>query len=209
MEIVILLTLLVFFGIILVIMVRVDLSRGNRITARFADSLGLTYSPQTWTQQPRLTGRFEGMPIEIYTFLISSGRTQASYVVHKVHLPQGYAPSGIAIFHEGFLSKMGKFFGKEDVQTGITDIDDAFIIRGVTEDVARDFLNRPVVRETLLKLVYVDTSIRLENNALTIQRAGHIHHVELVELRLRMIVGQARALSGMEPFGQGEGPDGL
>ncbi|MFU8804449.1 MAG: hypothetical protein ACNA8W_11610 [Bradymonadaceae bacterium] len=178
---------------------RGSLARLNAEMGEFADQHDLTYVPAAFMKQPRLAGTYMGFEIEVLSVVRTSNRSQTFYVVHKARLPSGSTPVGLVMFHEGLLSQMGKVLGREDVQSGIVEIDEAFIIRGVSEDEAQAFLSRPGIRWVLMKLIETDKNMRLENNELLVETEGRFGDVPLVHDRLNMIVEYARILSSQAP----------
>ena len=62
------------------------------------------------------------------------------------------------IFFENLVSEIGKSLGAQDIQSGDADFDDRFVIKGNSEEKARDFLASPRLRQ----LIEEQPSIRFE-----------------------------------------------
>lgn len=56
-----------------------------------------------------------------------------------------------ALHEQGFIDELGKFFGMEDVELGVKDIDDAFIIKTNQPEEMKRLLSAPSIHPTLLK----------------------------------------------------------
>ncbi|MFC6997223.1 hypothetical protein [Rufibacter roseus] len=56
-----------------------------------------------------------------------------------------------ALHEQGFIDELGKFFGMEDVELGVKDIDDAFIIKTNQPEEMKRLLSDPAIHPTLLK----------------------------------------------------------
>ncbi len=53
-----------------------------------------------------------------------------------------------SIYHEGFINKVGKFFGMEDVITGYPEFDEALIVKTNDAEKVKTFFSDPTVRAT-------------------------------------------------------------
>jgi hypothetical protein len=171
----------------------------NEKMAEFAKRAGLNFQPGTWTKQPPLTGTYQGVEIEIYTEVRKQGKYSTTYLIHVAQLPVNLAPVGLVMVQEGLLSKVSKVLGREDIQTGYTYIDDAFIIRGADPGAVKEFIAPPHVRKTLLDLVRTDASLRLEHDALRIECVSNFIKIGLVRSRLEMLVKAVKQLEAAPP----------
>jgi hypothetical protein len=194
---------LVIFGLFcvgIVLLIQSMAQKTNEKMTEFAERTGLSFRPATWGEQGRLTGTYQGVEIEVYTEVRSHGKSSTTYLIHVAQLPVTLAPVGLVMFHEGLLSKVGKMLGREDIQSGYTYIDDAFIIRGADPHEVKQFLASPHVRRALLDLVKTDASLRLEHDALKIECIASFSKTDLVQSRLDMLVKAVNQLGAAPPL---------
>lgn len=118
-----------------------------------------------------LTGTLQGIPIEAKNETRGIGRNRTTFTVFTAELGDDLPP-GIEIFHEGLVSKVGKFLGGRDIEVGIADIDRRFIIRGSSAMAARNFLENPTVRKALVSLHDHCDSMHLKQRRLSLEFLG-------------------------------------
>jgi hypothetical protein len=81
----------------------------------------------------------------------SSGTT-TSYSVHvQLYFPEA-AELGLSIYKERFWSKVGKFFGAQDIQSGNAELDPMVMIKAKDEGRAKRMMEEPELQHALLDL---------------------------------------------------------
>jgi hypothetical protein len=69
--------------------------------------------------------------------------------------PEGFR---FTIYRKGFFSDLGKLFGMQDIELGISEFDEAFIIQGNDESKVRALFANPTIRQ----MIQAQPSIRLK-----------------------------------------------
>ncbi|MBA2661554.1 MAG: hypothetical protein H0U74_04620 [Bradymonadaceae bacterium] len=170
--------------------------KANTTGAALASRLGLTFTPARFFGQASLAGTYREVEIDVNE-VVRGGKHKQRWVVFKVRVPNQAAPPGLVLFREGLLAKAGKLFGTEDVQIGDPLVDEAFILRGVSVQIGRDFFSRPGVKDALLSLKEICPAMKLERNELFIEFRGSISEMSLLQAHIESIVECARTIAGL------------
>jgi DNA-directed RNA polymerase subunit RPC12/RpoP len=121
----------------------------TRSWGEFAAQAGLTIKPGGWFTNPTVTGNYKGNNVYLYTYTQGSGKNKTTYTSMVVYLPFT-AIAHIRITREGFLSKITKAFGAQDIQVGDPAFDAAYIIKSDTPACVPHLLT-PQVRGYMLQ----------------------------------------------------------
>lgn len=94
----------------------------------FAHHTGLHITPGSFFVHPSVTGLYARFHVDLRTVTRGSGQNSSTYTVMTVYLP---IQNGLIVsfYKEGFLSKLGKAIGTQDVQVGDHQFDEAFMIK--------------------------------------------------------------------------------
>jgi hypothetical protein len=95
--------------------------------------------------------------VTLDTFTVSTGQSHVTFTRMRAPYvnPDGFR---FAIYRKGFFSELGKTLGMQDLEVGIPDFDEAFIIKGNDENKVRALFGDPAVRE----LIAAQPEIHLE-----------------------------------------------
>src|SRR5262245_4406235 len=106
------------------------LSRRARDKAwrELAEGTGLTFEPGGFLGSPRVTGTYRGHALTLDTFTRGAGKTRRVYT-RIVLFVNNQDSAYLALYQESVFSKVGKFFGMQDIQVGDEDLDRKFIIK--------------------------------------------------------------------------------
>lgn len=94
----------------------------------FAHHRGLHLTPGSFFVHPSVTGVYARFHVDLRTVTRGSGDSSSTYTVMNINLP---VQNGLVVsfYKEGFLSKLGKAIGTQDVQVGDPMFDEAFMIK--------------------------------------------------------------------------------
>jgi hypothetical protein len=115
---------------------------------RFASEAGLSLEPGGWFRAPTVSGAYRGFSVYLYTYSQGSGKSKTTYTSMVVYLPVPNR-SHVRVTREGFLSKITKAFGAQDIQLGDPAFDAAYIIKSDTPEYVVDLLT-PQIRGAML-----------------------------------------------------------
>lgn len=110
-----------------------SLARRNRwrdTLSYLADSYGLRFSPGTFFKGSVAEGSVGEFGLKFDSYTVSTGKSSQVYT--RVVVSTGL-PKGLSLKKEGLFSGFKKVFTGSDVEVGIDDFDDAFLIDGARE----------------------------------------------------------------------------
>ncbi len=116
----------------------------------FAQQTGLSVTAGSWIQTPAVRGVYAGFNIWLRTESRGSGDSRTTYTVMTLQLPITNRLN-LRFYKEGFLSKIGKAMGTQDLQVGDPLFDDAFMIKGNSPPHVANLLS-PEVRQYALAM---------------------------------------------------------
>jgi hypothetical protein len=115
----------------------------------FARQAGLTLNYTGWRSSPSVTGSYKGHNVYLYTYTQGSGKNKTTYTSFIAYT--GIANRAqLRVSKEGFLSKIGKALGFQDIQVGDREFDEAFIVKSATPDLLPHILT-PQIRRTMVQ----------------------------------------------------------
>jgi hypothetical protein len=135
-----------------------------------ANDLGLTMSGGGMFSRPEIGGIYQGSQTRIYTYTTGSGKNRHTYTRISLYLARPLN-LGLRVYKEGFLSKIGKAIGTQDIQTGDEAFDAAVMIKGNDEMAVVDVLN-PEVRVALAGLLTMESGAQLDDSGVSVTLAG-------------------------------------
>lgn len=186
--------------------------RAGQAWSNFAYAHDLEYSPGGWLSRSGLAGEYRGEAVQVRTEKRGTGRNKKTYTVYSVELPST-VPMDLVLYDESLFSKLGKFFGGQDIEVGRPELDDAFIIRGGGVAEIREFLDRDSVAGALLEVYAVSSDLELEHRTLSIDHRGLARTSDQLKDHLEPIVrcakvlrnsGKANAIGTMDTYDGGE-----
>jgi len=139
-----------------------------KIWEKFAGEHGLNITPGFLFSFPKITGIYKSFDYTLQSVTEGDGDSSTTYTVITFELPQ---PSKytLHIYQEGFLSKIGKMLGSQDIQTGNRNFDDAFMIKSNTSCMLPELLTSALQRKMLYGPHLINISLsgnKLINKAL-------------------------------------------
>jgi len=123
-----------------------------------ASSMGLTLEPGSFFTSPRVTGTYRRHMLTLDTFSRGSSKSRTTYTRIVVFV-DNRANLYLALYEEGVFSKIGKFFGQEDVQIGEEEIDRRFIIKSRPETFAARLVTSINLRSKLLQARSINVEV--------------------------------------------------
>ena len=92
----------------------------------------VTPAKSIWKKpHPMVDGKINGRNFQLYMFTRGSGKNQVTYTAFKIDCSA--RGNTLALYPEGFFSKVGKFFGMQDIQMGDPFFDEKYIIKSNNE----------------------------------------------------------------------------
>jgi hypothetical protein len=142
---------------------------------------GLTLEANGWFTPLRVTGTYRGHALTLDTFTRGSGKSRTTYT-RLIVFVNNQANVYLALYQESVFSKMGKFFGMEDVQTGDEEVDRRFIVKSRPESFARSVFTSIGLREKLLQARVLN--VEVDGRELTFEQAGLLTEAEYLKFLL-------------------------
>ena len=153
-----------------------------------AETMGLKFDGQ------RITGRFEGVDLSVQIVVRGSGKNRQVYTVFVFALTN--LPRHLWIAAEGFLSKVTKLLGSQDVQLGLPELDPKLMVKGKDEDEVRAWAQHSQVTNSLKQLVRpAGGAWQIEADELRFEKSSAIADAQHVEAVIRQFVSIAAGLS--------------
>lgn len=147
-----------------------------------AEGAGLSYEGgRFFFSAPRVTGRYRGRQVTLDTFTRRTGDSRTTYT-RILMFVNNQANIYLAMYQESVFSKMGKFFGLQDVQIGDDEIDRRFVIKSKPETFAASLLSYINLRQRLLEARRLN--VEVDGREITFEQVGVIRDVE----RLRFLI---------------------
>jgi len=162
----------------------------NKIWSKFAKSKNLSKRKELGSADFALIGKNKGFPFRIEV-LTSEGvpkkigehevkRGQRTSKFTRVYINFPGIPKEIRLYREKLISKVGKIMGLQDIKTGDSEFDRAFIIKGKNENKVLSFLNSDR-RKVLLSAVKEMPGIELTDHGLFLQLQGQVNSLKELE----------------------------
>ena len=93
----------------------------------------------------KVVAQFDSWTVGLDTYTISTGKSSTTYT--RMWMP--FINQGdfrFKLYNAGFFSKVGKFFGMQDVEIGEEAFDDKYIVKANNEDLIRQLLSSEMLR---------------------------------------------------------------
>lgn len=156
-----------------------------------AESTGLTFEPGGFLGSPRVTGAYRGHSLTLDTFTRGAGKNQHVYT-RIVLFVNNQDNAYLALYRESVFSKIGKFFGMQDIQVGDEDLDRKFIIKSRPENFAASLLLIGNLRQQLLEAGAVN--IELDGRELHFEQLGVLTNQEYLRSLFDLLSDLAAAV---------------
>jgi len=185
---------LIFVGVIVLVVAIAYFRRQARQRAwsELADRTGLTFESDGWFGTSRVTGVYRGHQLTLDTFRRgSSGKNSTTYT-RIVLFVNNQSNLYLALYHEGVFSKIGKFFGMQDIQVGDIELDRRFIIKGKPEKAVVSVLTSGALPQKLLEARSVN--LEVDGRELHFEQVGVELKVDYLEFLFDLLSDLAEAV---------------
>ncbi len=168
----------IFAAVILVGMIVYAVVSGRAREAawrQIAADVGGDYIPGRLFRSSKVVAPIKQGALTLETYSVPSGDSSTTYTRLRAPL-QNPAGFQFTVFREGLIGKIDKALGMQDVEIGIAEFDDAFVVQSNDEGKVRALLSNARIRE----LVQVQRSIRLrltKKNELVFEEQGVLRDV--------------------------------
>lgn len=95
-----------------------------------------------------------------------------TFTDYKAKISRGI-PRGFSVWAEGLGSKIGKFFGMQDIETGVDGFDYLFVVRAKDAAEGRAYVRTPGVADALLDFEGQHPGMRVVRAKVRIRHHGH------------------------------------
>jgi hypothetical protein len=155
---------------------------------------------------PKITGRYQGVPVEVSTVTRGGKNNRQTYTVFDVGLPRN-APANLVVGKEGFLAGLGKFVGMQDIEIGDDIFDDQFVIKGSNPAEVERFLTQDRVADEIFS-VYGDypNHFEIKDGFMSFESLGRASGYE-IELALESVSRCVAAMRGEPARDRDEEPN--
>ena len=178
---VVLLQILFFGGIVALVFGTVYFSRQaqQRAWGELAAHTGLTFEPgRFFGPGPHVTGTYRSRPLTLDTFTRGSGKHRPTYT-RIVLFMDNPANVYLALYQESVFSKIGKFFGMQDLQIGDEEVDRRFIIKSKPENFAASLFTSISLRQQFLQARVLN--VEVDGRELTFEQVGVLTDAEYLK----------------------------
>lgn len=153
-----------------------------------ANTLGMNYDGE------KITGTVGGVDLRVQIEVRGTGKSRTEYTVVVLRLA-GDLPAGLWIAAEGFMSKVTKYLGSQDVQLGLPEIDPKLMVKGKDENEVRQWAQQAQIARSLSELVLVNGTYYIAAGELRYEYGTAIPDAGVLEGRIRSLVAIAAGLS--------------
>ena len=126
-----------------------SLQSQRRAWSELAARTGLTFESGSFWGMPTVTGTYRDHALTLDTFRRGSGKSSTTYT-RIVLFVNNQANLYLALYEETIFSKIGKFFGTQDIQFGDDEFDRRFMIKGQPEEDVMRLLNDSTLRTKIM-----------------------------------------------------------
>jgi len=131
----------------------------REIWEQLARDMNINFEQVGLLTADRVVAGYGEWTITLDTYTVSTGKSSTTFT--RLRAPyvnrDGFQ---FTIYREGFFSKIGKFFGMQDVEVGFSNFDRDFIIQGNHEGRLRSLFVNPRLRELLAAEPEVHLSVK-------------------------------------------------
>lgn len=119
------------------------------IWKQLSAKLGGEYKKGGWGSGDRLEVRHGEWILTLDTFVVPVGKVMVPMT--RLRAPFANADGfRVGLSRETFLTPLGRLLGMQDIQIGVREFDDAYVIKGSDERKVREFLSNAKLRALLL-----------------------------------------------------------
>lgn len=188
-------------GILAVIVVARGISATDKMWANIARKFGLNYEPGRLREFSKITGVFEGVPLEVTLVarrvlinmnLMSTNHQHVINLVIRAWIPGEQAPA-VAISQQNSKNRAVQGAGP-DVKIGDAEFDRKVLVRGNDEQAIVALLRQPQVKAAVLKGMQTCSALRVERNWVHIERSNNLNEY-LFSQHIMACVRVAQALA--------------
>ncbi len=168
----------------------------------FARTYGLSIAPSGWGRSGHMSGWFDGIYVHIGTVTRGSGKNRHTYTQFQAMLAGGIMPAGLQIYQETIFSKVGVFFGGQDIEVGDAQLDAAFVFKGNDPNAVFRLVTIPAVRAALFNLLSRQPNFVLDSNRVLIEKNGMVSDINTMYATTLACVQFVQVLHGVCGVGQ-------
>lgn len=135
--------------------------------------LDMTYteSRHMMVKVPHLSGTRNGLPLEIYEYIVGSGKNQTVYTA--IRYSQSPHDFQFRIGKENFFTRVGKKVGFKDIEFDNFELDKKFLFKSKDEDQFRAIMDYKLLHDLEGVVNSMRGTIENKNGALTYTMAGN------------------------------------
>jgi len=131
-----------------------------------------------------VTGQLEGLPFRLYIAIYGTSKDRHVFTIMSVEIPD--LPPGLTIYHENAFLKFTKLFGAQDVATGDSEFDAAFVVKGNDPARVLTWLDGSR-RRAILNIIGAEKDIDIREGYLQFQKGRVVDNSEMLEKALERL----------------------
>jgi hypothetical protein len=188
-----------FVILVVLVIVAIAITAGRRYMRRIAAAwgdaatvLGLQFE-QPRLGRPRLSGTIGRMDVEVDVHMRRSGDSNQAYTRYRISWPSiGF---DFRLTRQTGLSRIGRFFGAQDIEVGDPGFDDAFVVKTDSEDRLRALLG-PGARGVLVRTGAAYPGVEFGDDSVEYEKRHLETSTDVIISTVRRLVDAATALTG-------------
>ena len=145
----------------------------NEMYRAFGLKLDMVYteSRHMMVKVPHLSGTRNGLPLEIYEYIVGSGKNQTVYTA--IRYSQSPHDFQFRIGRENFFTKVGKKMGFKDIEFDNFELDKKFLFKSKDEEQFRALMDYKLLHDLEGIVKSIRGTIENKNGLLTYTMAGN------------------------------------
>lgn len=184
-----LVVLVIVFGVEMYLIRR----RQDSAWRQFASEAGAEFVPGGLFRASKVQGRIQQWAITLDTYWGRSGKSGTTYTRIRAPL-QSESPFEFTVFREGVVGKLGKALGMQDIEIGIPEFDQHFMIQANDTSKVSSLLADSKIRELIQQQKQI--RLRLEAQELYFEAQDVILDVEQLKSLFQLFEATLRHLEG-------------
>ena len=187
---------IIFFSvliIVLIIWVTIARQKQDAAWAQLASEIGAEFTKGKFFRSNTVKAKVRDATVTLETYSVPSGDSNTTYT--RMWAPvQGQDGFQFTIFRLGFISKLDKALGAQDIDIGEPEFDREFVVQGNNEPKVRALLANLRLRQ----LIQGQKSIRfgINKNILTYEAQGVIKDIERLKSLFELFKETLTQLAG-------------
>jgi hypothetical protein len=145
---------------------------------------------------PMLRGTYRNHLLKLHTEMRGSGKHRKSFTVLSITVTGRYPD--LEVYKESLFSRIGKALGMQDIQTGVAEFDQGFILRCADESFAREIFDTSLCGKMVEAAGWLKSGINLRGGSVTYTEIGPLSSDQRKERFIQAIALCLELVKGLE-----------